>query len=62
MSQSSKRKISRYFRVGFELKPTREFSKKGRKCFDDELFELFVKHFGKIEVASLYKVTVEVAQ
>lgn len=61
MSRSSRssKKISRVFRVKFDLVP------KGRKrLVADEAqavpFEWFVKHFGEIEVSPLYRVTVEV--
>lgn len=58
-SMSSKKKISREFSVKFELKPNR---KRIKQDGGEMPFDWFVKHFGQLEVAPRYKITVEVAK
>jgi hypothetical protein len=59
MSQLSKTRVSKVFSVKFELEKARKGKK---KTVEAGLFEWFVKHFGEIEVAGQYKVTVEVVK
>ena len=57
MSQLSKTRISKVFSWKFQLKP-----KRAKKNASESAFEFFVKHFGRIQVAPRYKVTVEVVK
>jgi hypothetical protein len=58
MSQLSKTRVSKVFNVQFALE--KKGGKKKQPVVD--VFEFFVKHFGEIEVAGQYKVTVEVVK
>lgn len=63
MSQSSKTRITKEFQMSFELVPKVTKGKKGKLSISDQtFFDFFVKHFGEIQVAPRYRMTVEVVK